>query len=134
MFSDNGRGTLALRRRVYYYPGAAASSPRRTNQEVSMSRILTKAEDIRQWAEARGGNPMMMDVQSGTRTRTVLQIAFGQDALNTGESQGQDRPGGFELVGWGDWIAALERENLALRVSDDPAGGREAEFDFVQRD
>lgn len=99
-----------------------------------MSRILTKPEDIRQWAEARGGYPMLMEVPSGSRSRTVLQITFGQDALNTGESQGQDRPGGFELVGWDEWIAALEQENLALRVSDDPAGGREAEFDFVQRE
>src|SRR5690606_18060231 len=101
---------------------------------VLMSRILTKPEEIRQWAEARGGYPMLMEVPSGSRTRTVLQITFGQDALNTGESQGQDRPGGFELVGWDEWIAALEQENLALRVSDDPAGGREAEFDFVQRE
>lgn len=99
-----------------------------------MSRILTKPEDIRQWAEARGGYPMLMEVPSGSRSRTVLQITFGQDALNTGESQGQDRPGGFELVGWDEWIAALEQENLAIRVSDDPSGGREAEFDFVQRD
>jgi hypothetical protein len=75
-----------------------------------------------------------MEVQSGTRTRNVLQIAFGQDALNTGESQGQDRPGGFELVGWDEWIAALEQEKLAVRVSDDAAGGREAEFDFVPRE
>lgn len=99
-----------------------------------MSRILTKAEDIRQWAEARGGYPLLMEVPSGTRSRTVLQIAFGQDALNTGESQGQDRPGGFELASWDDWIRALEQEKLALRVSDDPSGGREAEFDFVPRD
>jgi hypothetical protein len=98
-----------------------------------MSKVLTKAEEIRQWAEARGGYPMLMEVPSGTRSRTVLQIAFGQDALNSGESQGQDRPGGFELVSWGEWIAALEQEKLAVRVSDDPAGGREAEFDFVPR-
>jgi hypothetical protein len=99
-----------------------------------MAKILTKAEDIRQWVEARGGYPMLMEVPSGTRSRTVLQIAFGQDALNTGETQGQDRPGGFELVGWDDWIRALENEKLALRVSDDPSGGREAEFDFVPRE
>ena len=98
-----------------------------------MSRILTKAEDIRQWAEARGGYPLLMEIPSGSRSRTVLQIAFGQDQLNSAESQGQERPGGFALVGWDEWIAALEQENLALRVSDDPSGGREAEFDFVPR-
>jgi hypothetical protein len=99
-----------------------------------MSRILTKHDEIRQWAEARGGYPLMMDVTSGTRSRSVLQLGFGQEGINTGESQGQDRPGGFELVSWDDWLTALEQENLALRVSDDPSGGREAEFDFVPRD
>ena len=99
-----------------------------------MAKILTKAEDIRQWVEARGGYPMLMEVPSGTRTRTVLQLAFGQDVFNTGETQGQDRVGGFELVGWDDWLTALEHEKLALRVSDDPSGGREAEFDFVPRE
>ena len=54
-------------------------------RDSAMSKILTKAEDIRQWAEARGGYPLLMDVPS-------------------------------------------------LRVSDDAAGGREAEFDFVPRD
>ena len=93
-----------------------------------MSKILTKAEDIRQWVEARGGYPMLMEVPSGTRTRTVLQLAFGQDVFNTGETQGQDRVGGD------DWLSALEHEKLALRVSDDPSGGREAEFDFVPRE
>ena len=99
-----------------------------------MSRILSNPEDIRQWVEARGGYPLLMEIPSGTRSRTVLQLAFGQDQLNSAESHGQERVGGFQLVGWDEWIAALEGENLALRVSDDAAGGREAEFDFVPRE
>jgi hypothetical protein len=99
-----------------------------------MPRILKTPDEIRLWAEARGGYPLLMDVTSGTRSRSVLQIGFGQEGINTGESQGQDRPGGFESVSWDEWIKALEAENLALRVSDDPAGGNEAEFDFVPRD
>ena len=99
-----------------------------------MSKVLTDHAAIRQWAEARAGMPLLMDVPDGRGgTRPILQLAFGQDALNTGESQGQDRPGGFELVSWDDWLTALESQNLALRVSDDPSGGRESEFDFVQR-
>jgi hypothetical protein len=31
-------------------------------------------------------------------------------------------------------VAALDEGNLALRVSDDPAGGSEAEFEFVERE
>lgn len=99
-----------------------------------MSRILTKPEEIRQWAEARGGSPMLADLPDGTGSRPVLQLTFGQEALNADSNEGPDRPGGMALVSWEEWIAALASQNLWLRVSDDPAGGREAEYDFVERE
>ncbi|MNI98887.1 hypothetical protein D3C73_1578280 [compost metagenome] len=42
--------------------------------------------------------------------------------------------GGFRLASWEEWFTALEEGGLALRVSDDPSGGNEAEFEFVSRD
>lgn len=99
-----------------------------------MSQILTDREAIRQWVAARGGNPLMMDVPDGTHNRTILQLTFGQHALNADGNEGPDRVGGFRLVSWEEWFTALEEGGLALRVSDDPAGGNEAEFEFVSRD
>ncbi|MCP8882876.1 hypothetical protein NIM87_05150 [Devosia sp. XJ19-1] len=99
-----------------------------------MSQILTDRDAIRQWVAARGGNPVLMDVPDGSRTRTVLQLAFGQEALNSDNNQGPDRVGGFQLVSWEEWFTALENGKLALMVSDDPSGGNEAEFQFVERD
>ena len=100
-----------------------------------MARMLTKHQDIRQWVEARAGNPMLAEMPDGMGgTRSLLQLTFGQEALNADENQGPDRPGGLELVSWDDWFAALDANNLALMVSDDPSGGNEAEFNFVQRD
>lgn len=99
-----------------------------------MSKILRSRADIRQWAEARAGSPMLADTPDGTGTRTLLQITFGQQALNADENEGPDWPGGFELASWDDWFTVLEAEGLAIRVSDDPAGGAEAEFDFVPRE
>lgn len=98
-----------------------------------MSKTLVDREAIRQWAEARGGNPMLMDTPDGTQTRTLLQLTFGQHAINTQGNEGPDRVGGFDLVSWDEWFDALERNKLALRVSDDPSGGSEAEFEFVER-
>jgi len=98
-----------------------------------MAKTLTDREDIRQWAIARGGNPMLMETPDGTRSRTLLQLTFGQYELNTDGNEGPDRLGGFQLVSWDDWFKALDENKLALRVSDDPAGGNEAEFEFVQR-
>jgi len=99
-----------------------------------MAKVLNSREDIRQWAAARGGNPMLMDTPDGTGSRTLLQLTFGQHAINTEGNEGPDRIGGFQLVSWEDWFAALEDNNLALRVSDDPSGGNEAEFEFVPKD
>lgn len=99
-----------------------------------MSKILTDREAIRQWAEARGGNPVLQEIPDGSRTRTILQLAFGTAGVNAFGDDGSGRPGGFELVSWDDWFAALEANRLALLVSDDPSGGNEAEYGFVERD
>jgi hypothetical protein len=99
-----------------------------------MAKILTDREDIRQWAIARAGSPMLMDTPEGTGSRTLLQLTFGQQSLNSDGNQGPDRIGGFQLVSWTEWFEALEANKLALRVSDDPSGGSEAEFEFVSRD
>ena len=100
-----------------------------------MSKVMTNREEIRQWVEARGGYPMLMDTPDGTGSRTLLQLTFGQHALNSDTNEGPDRlNAGFQLSGWEDWFAALDENNLAIRVSDDPAGGNENEFEFVSRD
>ncbi|MBU1307713.1 MAG: hypothetical protein KKF33_19595 [Alphaproteobacteria bacterium] len=99
-----------------------------------MPKTLTNREDIRQWAAARAGNPMLMETPDGAGSRTLLQLTFGQYELNTDGNQGPDRIGGFQLVSWDEWFTALDANNLAVRVSDDPSGGNEAEFEFVQKD
>lgn len=99
-----------------------------------MSQILTDRRAIREWVEARGGNPVLMDMPDGTGIRTVLQLTFGQDALNAEGNEGPGRIDGFQLVSWEEWFVALEKGRLAIEVTDDPAGGNEAEFTFVPRD
>lgn len=98
-----------------------------------MSKILTSHDDIRQWTVARGGNPMLLETPDGTGTRTMLQLTFGQHALNSDGNEGPDRLTGFQLADWDDWFAALDENGLSLQVSDDPAGGNETEYEFVPR-
>lgn len=100
-----------------------------------MPRILTDHAEIRQWAEARNGSPMLMDVPSGTGSRTLLQLTFGQHALNAQNNEGPDRAaGGYQLVNWDDWLAELERQQLALKVRDDRPGSLDNDFEFVSRE
>ena len=96
-----------------------------------MSKILTKAADIRQWAEARGGQPAWSELPSGTRTQITLRIVFDQYLLNSGEAQDTDRPGGLDLVAWDEWLAELGNQKLALRVGDRVEGVLDNDFEFV---
>ena len=101
-----------------------------------MPRILLEPEDIRQWVEARAGNPMLMEVPDGAGgTSSLLQISFGQHALNADQNEGPDRPtSGYQLVGWDEWFAEFEKQSLGIKVRDDRPGMLDNDFEFVARD
>jgi hypothetical protein len=100
-----------------------------------MPKTLTKPDEIRQWVEARAGAPMSSDMPDGTGdTRTLLNITFGQHALNADENEGPDRLGGFELISWDDWLKEFDKQGLAIRVRDEVPGQLDNDFEFVARD
>ena len=96
-----------------------------------MARILKTGEEIRQWAEARGGAPAWSELPSGTKSQIVLRIVFDQYLLNSGESQDTDRPGGLDLVDWDDWLKELKHQKLSLRVGDRVEGVLDNDFEYV---
>lgn len=98
-----------------------------------MPLVLTKHDEIRQWAIARAGNPAVEDRAGGIGGPPVLRIVFDQYALNAGENQYGDRPGGLDLVDWDEWFAELEKQGLALMVEDERPGVLDSYFEFVPR-
>lgn len=102
-----------------------------------MPKVLTDHDQIRTWAEARAGNPMMMaGLPDGTREgNPLLQITFGQHALNADRNEGPDRvTGGYALVSWDDWLAELDRKGLGIKVNEEQPGILDNEFEFVAVD
>ena len=101
-----------------------------------MPRDLSTRQQIRDWAAARGGNPMLFDMPDPVSgTRQLLQITFGQHALNADGNEGPDRPaGGFRLVSWQEWFEEFDRQGLTMRVRDDDAGELDNDFEFVARE
>jgi hypothetical protein len=101
-----------------------------------MARILTSHEEIRQWATARGGNPMLLDTPDVHEDRVLLQITFGQHALNAERNEGPDTSltGGWALSGWDEWFEHLEKNGLAIKVNDDEPGSLNNDFHFVPRE
>ena len=97
-----------------------------------MTQILTKHDEIRQWAIARAGNPVLGDTPSGSTP--ILSIVFGQSALNAGENQYGDRPGGLDLVGWDEWFEEFDGQQLGLLVEEAKPGVLDDYYEFVARD
>ena len=97
-------------------------------------RILKSGDEIRQWAEARGGQAAWSELPSGTRSVITLRIVFDQYLLNSGEAQDTDRPGGLDLVSWDDWIKEIHHQKLALKVGDRLEGALDNDFEFVPAD
>lgn len=99
-----------------------------------MTKVLTKHDEIRQWAIARAGNPVIEDRATGIGGAPVLRIVFDQYALNAGENQYGDRPGGFDLVDWDEWFAEFDALGFGLLVEDEKPGVLDDYFEFVKRD
>jgi len=96
---------------------------------------LTDHEAIRDWAAARMGAPVVIDVSPEGGTQAMLRIVFDQAAY-----QDQDRAeraqnaGGFEFVEWGDWFELFDKANLAMVVASERPGVRDSWHQFIQRD
>ncbi len=100
-----------------------------------MSKVLTERQDIRYWATARAGNPMIMEMPPAGGDRSLLQITFGQHALNAERNEGPDvNPyGGWALCDWEEWFEELEKQGLAIKVNEDEPGSLSSDFKFVSR-
>lgn len=88
---------------------------------------LTRHRDIQNWVADRHGLPALIrDANLLGQTRAKLALRF--DA--PGRPRGMPRVDqGATPVSWTAWLAELDRQHLALRVS---AGG-ETEYELIER-
>ncbi len=71
---------------------------------ASSSKTTTDHNEIRKWAEARGGKPVTVRGTAGKDDVGVLRIDFPGGA-------GGDR---FEEISWDEWFAAFDENELAF--------------------
>ena len=89
------------------------------------SRTTTNHDEIRKWAEARGGKPATVKRTGGNDEVGVLRIDFpgysGEDTL--------------EEITWDEFFRKFDEKNLAFLYQDTTASGGESRFyKFVSRD
>jgi hypothetical protein len=76
----------------------------------------TDHEEIRRWAEARGGRPAHVAETGDGNDPGVLRIDFG------------DADEGLEEISWDEWFRAFDENGLALVYQEQTADGNESRF------
>lgn len=89
------------------------------------ARATTDHDEIREWAEARGGQPSVVRSTRSSKGPGILRIDFpgfsGEESLKT--------------ISWDDFFERFDKANLAFLFQDRTAGGRRSRFNkFVARD
>ena len=92
------------------------------------SHTLVRHTDIQRWVSARRGQPAISRIPDPTGTvKSQLTLSFALHNTSPTETPTQDD--GMSPVSWSAWLAELDRQNLALRVS----GEKQPNFEFVER-
>ncbi|BCH17899.1 hypothetical protein MesoLjLa_47500 [Mesorhizobium sp. L-2-11] len=90
-------------------------------REISMSesKTTTNHDDIRQWAEDRGGRPAVVRTKG---EGGILRIDFGEPEEE------------FEAIEWDEFFRIFDENNLAFLYQDETGGGKASRFNkFVDR-
>jgi len=92
------------------------------------SHMLTRHNEIRNWVCDRQGIPAIARIRDrfGAQ-RAQLRLSFQRKRRGDAERVKVDD--GMSPVSWTAWLAELDRQNLALKVS----AGPEPDFEFVER-
>jgi hypothetical protein len=82
------------------------------------NRVLTEHEEIRRWAEDRGGRPSCVKQTGGGDDVGILRIDF----------PGYSGEGSLEEISWDEWLDKFDERRLALIVQDTTAHGQRSNF------
>jgi hypothetical protein len=84
------------------------------------NRTTTDHEEIRRWAEARGGTPAAVEGTGSGSDPGMLRIAFPNRPESDDEA--------LEEISWDDWFRAFDDNGLALVYQEQTADGGESRF------
>jgi hypothetical protein len=91
---------------------------RPTTSGSKRSQEMTDHEEIRQWAEDRGGFPARVKGTGGEDDVGMIRIDF----------PGYSGEGSLERITWEEWFDKFEERELALVVENQPPEGDKARF------
>jgi shikimate kinase len=89
---------------------------------MSKAKTITDHEEIRRWAEDRGGRPARVKETAGKNGGGVLRFDFG------------DKDEALEEIDWDQFFEIFEENGLALLEQEETRSGEKSRFSkFVNR-
>jgi hypothetical protein len=93
---------------------------------MNLTQTLIRHRDIQNWVTARQGMPAIARVPNSMgEMRARLALSFSKARTRPTTVPGMDD--GMSPVSWNAWLAELDRQHLALKVSN------QKDFEFVAR-
>ena len=85
------------------------------------SKQMTDHDEIRKWAEARGGQPAKVEgTGSGKSDPGMIRLMFPDNPQANDDK--------LSPISWDEWFKAFDQNNLALVYQDETAGGQKSSF------
>ena len=90
---------------------------------ANQSRTTTDHEEIRRWAEARGGQPACVRGTGDREDVGMIRLDF----------PGYSGAGKLEPISWDEWFRKFDENGLALLYQEETAGGEKSNFNKIVR-
>lgn len=84
------------------------------------SKTTTNHDEIRKWAESRGGKPACVKGTGGKRDPGMIRLEF-PGARNANDDK-------LEPISWEEWFNAFDENKLALLYQETTRDGEESRF------
>jgi hypothetical protein len=96
--------------------GKTTTASRRLSSAVSHT--TTDLEEIREWAEARGGQPAKVKGTGSAKDPGMLRIDF----------PGYSGKESLEPISWDEWYQKFQQNNLKFLYQEKTKGGKQSRF------
>ncbi len=87
---------------------------------MAQSKVTTDHDEIRKWAEARGGRPAAVRSTQSKKATGIIRIEF-PDAPNAKDDN-------LEEISWDDFFEKFDESDLALLYQEETASGQRSNF------
>jgi hypothetical protein len=94
---------------------------KRGRSMANLTRTTRDHEEIRRWAEERGGKPAHVQSTGSSDDPGILRIDF----------PGYSGEGSLEPISWDEWFEKFDQRNLALIYEEKTAGGARSNFNKI---